>query len=470
MTLSTIKKCMKYHDYKTACYLALSLAEADPEYFLLSGILLYYSGEYSRAIPYLSRNATTTSVFYRALSYRGQKSYSMAISCIETILDGCTTTDSSDDRWYCSFFVDPADKEFYLTLLGELYIQSGRSQPGIKCMASAMSISPLLPAAEALYSEGILIRDLPACPVSLFYTNLFEFVSEKWNSSTGCRAIPSIALAIKNLPGTGSYLVAKAAAASARFGNSKEAGRLFKLLRRKDPSWISGLDAYSTMLWREHDENSLGLLAKELISSHPDHYITWIVIGNFYSLRKKNGEAIQAFLRSISIRENSHAYALLGFEFNHKSCFVDAQGCFRSSLCMLENNDRALFGLGISYAETFKKELATVYFTKAMLVNPHSLHMKAYLVRFYVRVKEYAKALERIGEYFCLDMANPCDIVRLIEAKAGNYSELEELMLCELAEVLFREGSKDLAIKVLDSVACRTTTYFSKRALIETEE
>ncbi|ELA42885.1 uncharacterized protein VICG_00200, partial [Vittaforma corneae ATCC 50505] len=149
-----------------------------------------------------------------------------------------------------------------------------------------------------------------------------------------------------------------------RLTSSKVGLQVFEFLREKDPSFVLEMDVYSTSLWINKDTNLLGLLAKDLISTAPNHYITWSVIGNYYSLNGMPKESTTCLMKSLSILENPFAYSLLGFEFNIRSQYLEAQNYFKSSLCMLENNDKANFGLGVAYSETSKRAAAEAYFKK----------------------------------------------------------------------------------------------------------
>lgn len=275
-------------------------------------------------------------------------------------------------------------------------------------------------------------------------------------------------------PFIGSYYISKVAAALARFGFDDKSASLFEALRDKDPSFIEEMDNYSTLLWKLKNENMLGLLAKEYISSHPNNFITWAIIGNYYSLKGLNHECTLCFQRSLGIKESPHVYTLLGFESNTKTQFTEAQVYFKASICMLENNDRALFGLGISYAEIFKADIASLYFNQAMDINPTSLPMATYLVRFYVKNKEYEKAVLKIKQMLFAQndrwLEDYDTMVDFIEENCGRFRDIEELMLCELVEVLFKHGHRGLAARILKCVKCRTSSYYAKKALIETME
>ena len=188
---------------------------------------------------------------------------------------------------------------------------------------------------------------------------------------------------------------------------------------------------------------------------------------DYYSLSGMPKESTTCLMKSLSIQENPFAYSLLGFEFNIRNQYLEAQYYFKSSLCMLENNDKANFGLGVSYGETSKKTTAEVYFKKALIINPSNLSMKAFLVRFYVKNDEKIKAIEKTKEYLNLHCNTLEEMAQCIYQSMGHYNEMEELIICEFIEILVKEKCKELAEKLLQCVQLRTSTYYSKKNLVE---
>lgn len=479
-----LRKCYRYKNYETAIFLCSYLTALGTEYTLLKGILLYENGEYARSIFHLSGFQSTTAVFYMALNYRKMKKYSEAIICLSHINDHKTTNDNVSDSFIQSFILDSRDTEFFDSLQGELLILKGKSRAGTEKYRNSLLKNPLIGPVYGLFDENIWISsiDSPSDDVSMdLYQNLFKVSIQKAKSHLGTGdKIPKTILEASTkhpeytqylslIPGIGSYFASKIASMHCRFGEPKLGNQLFEILRSKDPFFIADLDVYSTSLWIARDENMLGLLAKDLVASYPTHYVTWSVIGNYYSLRGMAKESTTCLMKSLSIQENPFAYSLLGFECNSRSQFLEAQGYFKSSICMLENNDKAYFGLGIALNETFKKQTAEVYFMKALALNHRSMSMKAYLVRFYVKNNEMEKAMERIREYLGINTDDLPEVAGFIETNFGKFSEIEELIICELAEVMVKMKHKDLARKIIDCVQCRTSSYFCKRSIIEND-
>lgn len=483
-----LQKCYRYRNYETAIFLCSCLASVNAEYVLLKGILLYENGEYSRSIFHLNGLQSTTAVFYLALNYRKLKKYSEAIICLSHIVEHRTTEDHVKDPFVQSFTLDMRDTEFFDCLMGELFILKGKAKAGIEKHRKSLFKSPLLESVYGLFDENIWIspiNDLSDDLVMNLYQNLFKASIQKTKEGQASHLktgdqIPGTVLeasalhpeyeqCLSLIPGSGSYFISKIASMHCRFGEQKLGVQLFEILRSKDPFFITELDVYSTSLWISKNENILGLLAKDLIVSHPMHYVTWSVIGNYYSLKGMPKESTTCLMKSLSILENPFAYSLLGFEYNSRSQFLEAQSYFKSSICMLENNDKAYFGLGIALDETYKKQAAETYFKKALVLNPRCMNMKAYLVRFYVKNNEMDNAIKKIKEYLGICTDDFLEIVKFVENNFGKFSEIEELIVCELAEVLVRMKHKDLARKVIDCVQCRTSSYYSKRSIIENE-
>lgn len=485
--LDKIKKCYRYKDYETAIFLLTRLQNDNSK--LLLGIMLFENDEMSRAIFHLEQLQDTTSMYYRALAYKKMRKYTDSIFCLKRILEKKTIKNTSDDLWISQFFIDSSDTQYFDALIGEMLILKGKCSSGLSKYRSVIFKDPLIKSANTLFDEDNRIE--PICilkndVVMDYYTNLFcmkdlicsfhnindesieknVFVMRK--NQNILKTITNF-LSKFNLGYFKSYIMVKTAVTLAQMEFENESLSIFEAVREFDPLFIKDMDRYSTLLWKTKNEGLLGLLAKDMIQSAPSSNLTWIAIANYYSLRGQNRECILALHKSISILESSHAYTLLGFECNARSQYLEAQSYFKASLHQSVNNDRALFGLGISCAETFKLEMAIEYFSTALKINPTSLHMVAYLIRFYVKNKEYEKALSHVEKIF-FNGGSHRDyhaMVKFISDHCGEFLELEELVLCEFAEILFYYDHKDLATIILDNVECRTSAYYSKRALIE---
>lgn len=496
-----IEKCFRYKDYDTAAFLTSYLMSCSYECTVLMGIVLYEQSDYDRCVQCLKNVSTATALFYSVLAYKRQKKYSLAIFCAKRLLNGEAQPDTSGWKWYSRLFIDKDDKEFFANILGDLHIKMGRSKTGIEMYRLAFFKNPLLRAAEGLFAEDHKIEPISAFaedPVMNYYTDLFraraaikssqvnllEYQPITKQGPLGQRQFDKSGQALFDLGHSsidyfnrhefGAYYIAKVAAEYAKYGNDLEADRLFKLLHQRFPSFIIEMDTYSTLLWRAKNENQLGLLAKEFIVSHPAHHSTWAIIGNYYSVLNKPKESCLCFARSINITETPQVYSLLGFESNAKKHYSVSHGYFKSSLAMLENNDKALFGLGVSYSNMSKITCASHSFELALKINPYSLHMFAYLIRFWVKNKDYEKVATAVARVILprsrSDSITYEDIVEYVEKNSGMFCEMKELILCEFAEVLLKADLKRLALRILHSVECRTSAYFSKKAMIEQDE
>jgi len=477
--IEKLKKCYKYRDLESAIFLSQDLAEHDSEFNLLTGILLYENEEYSRSIFYLKDIQTTTSLFYLALNYKKVKKYSEAIVCLNLISDNQSLEDCASNEFIKEFILSQGETEFIDSLLGELYTLKGRSKTGCERYRKVLFKNPLLKAVFGLFDERIQIspiNDFLGDPIMELYQNLSKVNPQGEQSLRSPKSLaeaitiyPEIDFYIARVPGTGSYFFSKFASAHCKFGEIQLGAEIFELLRDRDFFHVQDLDVYSTTLWKLKNENMLGLLAKDLISFLPSSHITWSVIGNYYSFKGMTKESTTCFMKSLTIRENPLAYSLLGFEYNTRSQYLEAQGYFKSSMAMLENNDKAQFGLGITLNETFKKQAAEQCFKHALALNPSCMNMKAYLVRFYVRHKEYSKAVEKVKEFLSIDSNDFNEIASAILRRFGSFTEMEELILCELSEIMLRLKYRDLARSIIDCVMCRTNSYYSKKSLIENE-
>lgn len=472
-------KCIKYKDYETAIYISLYLSSFNSDFVLLSGILLYENKEYSRSLQILGESNSVSRLYYTALNYKAKRQFKEAISSLSLIIDGSSINEVISDDFVKNYNLSADDGEFYDLMMGELMILKGKCYPGIEKYKRSFSKDPLLGACYGLYDENIYINVISEDPIAKLYQNLFKMNLQQQNNTIEqipkdtaelIKHFPDIKEYYENTPGYGSYFLSRLASSFSRFTSSKIGNEIFEYLRKHDLHFIRELDVYSTALWVAKDFNLLGLLAKDLISSSPNHHISWAVLGNYYSVAGLPKESYTCLMKSLSILETHNAYTLLGFECNAKSQYLEAQGYFRSSLCMLENNDRAYFGMGISFSELSKKNSAETYFNKALALNPRNINMQALVVRFYVKNKSDEISLQKIREFLRIDFESYNEIVKHIQSRMGTFKEMEELIILEFCELLVRIGRRDLAKNVLSCVNCRTKTYFAKRNIIENGE
>ncbi|KAM0681554.1 anaphase-promoting complex subunit cdc27 [Glugoides intestinalis] len=485
-------KCYKYRDLESAIYMSIYLSQHNADYCILTVILLFENRECARALQYLRNMHGTTAQYYKALCYKNTKKYKEAIEALNIILDGRSQPEKSADQFVSGFILDNKDTEFFDSLYGELMILRGKCKVGIEKYKKSTIKNPLLGPCFGLFDENTCIStigEFSKDPFMILFQDLFKIsiqrkksvesdvieLSSKKNDNNPSIIIeffaefPEMKHYFTLIPGIGSYFVCKIAAMYCKQTQSKVGLQMFEILREHDPAFVREMDVYSTTLWINKDLNLLGLLAKDLISTTPNSHITWSVIANYYSLNGMQKESATCLMKSLNIQENPSAYCLLGFEYNIRNQYLDAQNYFKSSLCMLENNDRAYFGLGIVYGETSRKQAAEIYFNKALELNPRNTSMKAFLVRFYAKNDEHHKALIKIKEFLQLDCQTSEQIVEKVQKGIGKFTEIEELMICELVEILLKSKSRKLAEKVLQCVQIRTSTYFTKKSMIENE-
>jgi tetratricopeptide (TPR) repeat protein len=268
----------------------------------------------------------------------------------------------------------------------------------------------------------------------------------------------------------GSYYISKAASAYSDREIDHESLLYFEKIRLDDPYYVRDMDVYSTLLWRRRDKRFLHLLGKELIYSNQSHYITWTVLGNYYSLAEDFKRAIICLKRSININENHYAYQLLGFEYSSTDEYRTAETYFKSSLSIQSYNSKAWLGLGAVYIETSKRSQGLLLFEKALKMSPHSLQIKAYVSKYYVKIQMYDEAYERIRAW--LNLKGDCfeEVVKSIEDRSGSYNGFEDLILCELADVFIQKHKTILARKILNLIESRTSTYYSKKSRLKEKE
>merc|ERR1719499_2106140 len=102
---------------------------------------------------------------------------------------------------------------------------------------------------------------------------------------------------------------------------------------RLTPWRIEGLEYMSTALWHLKDEVKLSFLAQELKNEFPSSPVTWIVVGNFFSLQKEHEQALGFFQRARSLDKNQpYAYTLAAHEFVANEDYEKAIQHYRTAI------------------------------------------------------------------------------------------------------------------------------------------
>ncbi len=177
-----------------------------------------------------------------------------------------------------------------------------------------------------------------------------------------------------------SWVLEKVAVALFEKAQYEESRSTFKKLRFLEPSYIEGIDIYSTVLWHLKDDFSLSSLAHDLIKTHPAACQTWCVVGNCFSLQKEHENALVFFQRAIDINPlYAYAYTLSGHEYVSNEDFDKATQFYRKAVSVDARHYNAWYGLGTIYFRQEKIAIAKMHFAQAIRINPNSSILYCYL-------------------------------------------------------------------------------------------
>ncbi|KAI3404028.2 CDC27 [Candida oxycetoniae] len=167
----------------------------------------------------------------------------------------------------------------------------------------------------------------------------------------------------------------------------KKSLEYFEKLREVDRARLEDMEYFSTLLWHLKNKTKLTLLANEMKDIDSQSAITWIVIGNLFSLNKEPEEAIRAFNKSLKLQPLSYAYTLIGHEYMALEDLEKASSEFYRSLSMDERNYSALYGLGMVHLQLGEMDRAEYYIRKGISINPTNV----------ILITTQAMILERAG-------------------------------------------------------------------------
>ncbi|SCV01442.1 LANO_0F11804g1_1 [Lachancea nothofagi CBS 11611] len=153
--------------------------------------------------------------------------------------------------------------------------------------------------------------------------------------------------------------------------NYEMSKKYFQALRELQPSRISDMEIYSTLLWHLNDSTGLSHLCHELLEVDRLAPETWCCIGNLFSLQKDHEESTKAFQRSTQLNPMfTYAYTLQGHEYSSNDAFDTAMTCYRKAIASNPHHYNAFYGLGMCCLKLGQYEECFLHFEKARSINP----------------------------------------------------------------------------------------------------
>ena len=211
----------------------------------------------------------------------------------------------------------------------------------------------------------------------------------------------------------------------------KEAENYYNLSLLLDPSYLTGLEYFSSVLWHLKDQFkccNLAHLCLEQCQFAPE---TWVVLGNTFSLQKEHETAIKFFNRATQINPAfAYSYTLAGPEYGDNENFTEANNCFKKALAFDERQVNAWWGLGNIQLKEQNYSEAIKLFKKCLSINNHSAVLHFYLGTAYLQNKDIKNALNNLIIAQNLDQKNP-------------------MIQYQVANIYMNQGKNEEALKIL---------------------
>ena len=211
----------------------------------------------------------------------------------------------------------------------------------------------------------------------------------------------------------------------------KDAEKYYNLSLSLDPSYLTGLEYFSSVLWHLKDQFkccNLAHLCLEQCQFAPE---TWVVLGNTFSLQKEHETAIKFFNRATQINPAfSYSYTLAGHEYVDNENFTEANNCFKKALAFDERQVNAWWGLGNIQLKEQNYSEAIKLFRKCLSINNHSAVLHFYLGTAYLQNKDIKNALNNLINAQKLDPKNP-------------------MIQYQVANIYMNQGKNEEALKIL---------------------
>ncbi|KAF9146958.1 anaphase-promoting complex subunit cdc27 [Mortierella sp. GBA39] len=243
------------------------------------------------------------------------------------------------------------------------------------------------------------------------------------------------------------------------------AAQYFQRAREMEPSIHRDMEIYSTCLWHLKQEMKLSALGKELKDSNHHSPQAWCALGNAYSLRNENDQALKCFQRAIQLDDRfAYAHTLSGHEYKGLEEYDKALTEYRTALSIDDRHYPAWCGMGDVYIKVGKSDLALIHYKEAQRLNPSNTVVIFLVGIVQERMNRTTEALRSFEEAIHLQPGHA--MARFEKAKVqkemGQYTEaLKELdVVHKIApteprvfmlqgEILLEMGDKKEALKKL---------------------
>lgn len=195
-------------------------------------------------------------------------------------------------------------------------------------------------------------------------------------------------------------------------GDFEGAKKAFEYIRKRDPSYMPGMEIYSTVLWQLRMPVELSHLAADLIDINKLAPQAWCAAGNSSSLQKDHKKAIRLFRRAIQLDGSmAYAHALCGYELMETDSHDLAIAAFRNALKVDYRHYNAWNGLGMVLLAMHNRSQALHHFVQAVHHHPQSSVLRCTVGLVMLAKDESESALENLEIAIELDDKNAIAIL-----------------------------------------------------------
>ncbi|KAJ3172832.1 hypothetical protein HK101_011096 [Irineochytrium annulatum] len=116
-------------------------------------------------------------------------------------------------------------------------------------------------------------------------------------------------------------------------GDLRQAERTFRKLRVLEPYRHADMDLYSSTLWQLKQDVALAYLAHDLVDKNKKSPEAWCAMGNAFSIKQENDQAIKCFHRAIQLDPDFvYAHTLCGYEYLQIEDYEKSLRYFRTAM------------------------------------------------------------------------------------------------------------------------------------------
>ncbi|KAI5190224.1 anaphase-promoting complex subunit 3 [Nematocida minor] len=484
-------KCIKYERFKDAIYAVEALEiEQKKENPLLLGYLFMRNGEYRRALQYLSKNHSYSSVYYQALCHRKIKDYNQVKYLAVELLSAAKKSVAPRNLTPLEkMYILETDRSFILSMLAEAEIETGCPEVGFKRSLEAVAEESLLYSTyQPLLEESTkAMRKQEKEDENMSNSEISESKKEESEVHTGIDSKlakrlnkekdPSARFIIKSIITESSllkkisrgsiesipayisifsqmplYSISRIAVQIFECGYMQRSGAVFEYIRARDPCFIEGMHYYSSILWHSREKNLLVSLSRDIFGIDPTSNVAWAVLGNHFSLKKDTDKALECFERSLSISRDPYVLCLMGHEQFMNSNLTESLKCFIESMKIKSENYSGIAGCGLIYEKIGKKESAEYCFTRAISANPQNILLAYLAVKYFVSQIKLENAYSLLQKHLrikesvetvAMNVLNNSKWVEEMYEKAAENEQTASLagsFLLELSYILVHSG------------------------------